>query len=202
MDAVAALRASVRAQLVVVGGGSAFEPLQARAGQINRSHGERVVVLTGPLSDPRSAYAAADLVVGMGSSVLRGMAFGKAAVVVGERGFSLPVAPDTLPVFDRSGFYGVGAGRPAPADDPLVEQIAGLLGDAGLRAELGRFGAELVHARFSLESVADRLDVIYADTAAHGPGRIRRGADAVGTAGRIVLHKASGRVAQLRTGGG
>lgn len=202
MDAVAELRGSVRAQLVVVGGGSAFESLQAHAEQINRSHDERVVVMTGPLSDPRSAYAAADLVVGMGSSVLRGMAFGKAAVVVGERGFSLPVTPDTLPVFDRTGFYGVGAGRPAPADDPLVEQLAGLLGDAGLRAELGRFGAELVHERFSLESVARRLDGIYADTAGRGPGRIRRGADAVGTAGRIVRHKASGRVALLRTGGG
>ena len=50
--------------------------------------GRQVVLLTGEIADPRSAYAAADVVVGQGGSALRGMAFGKPLIVVGEEGFS------------------------------------------------------------------------------------------------------------------
>ena len=49
--------------------------------------GRQVVLLTGEIADPRPAYAAADVVVGQGGSALRGMAFGKPLVVVGEGRF-------------------------------------------------------------------------------------------------------------------
>src|SRR5512144_2783022 len=119
-------------QLVVVGEGSAAAQVQARADEVNARTGRRVVVLTGGLVDPRPAYAAADVVVGMGSSALRALAFGKPLVVVGEHGFSQPFTPETAGVFTRQGFYGLGPGVPAP--DPLVGQLQALLDDAAERS--------------------------------------------------------------------
>src|SRR4029453_15366294 len=54
------------------------------------------VRLVGALADPRSAYAAADVVLGLGTSLLRGMAHGRPAVALGvdgpaERGGPPPV---------------------------------------------------------------------------------------------------------------
>ena len=78
----------------------------------NRGEDRRVVVLTGQLADPRPAYSAADVILGMGSSALRGMAFGKPLVVQGERGFWELLTPDSASVFLRDGWYGVACAHP------------------------------------------------------------------------------------------
>ena len=57
------------------------------------------------LLDPRPAYAAADIVIGMGSSASKGMAFGKPLVVQGEQGFWKLLEPATLPIFLAQGFW-------------------------------------------------------------------------------------------------
>ncbi|MGR6997470.1 hypothetical protein ACU686_04085 [Yinghuangia aomiensis] len=157
IDAVAALDPELPGiRLLVVGGGSAEEDIGRRADKTNADLGRRAVVRTGPLDDPRAAYACADVVCGMGSSVLRGMALGAAAVVVGERGFTEPVRPDTIPVFDRLGFYGVGEGVD-PAADPLPAMLLDLFQDADRRSELASWSAELVRGRMSLKRQTDRL---------------------------------------------
>ena len=102
--------------------------------------GGAVVVVAGPLDDPRPAYDAADVVLGMGSSVLKGMAFGKPVVVQGERGFWRGLDEQSLATFLDQGWYGSGgAGVPdlAAGLEPLVR-------DAGLRAHLGAFGRRVV----------------------------------------------------------
>ena len=202
IDAVGALAAQLPVRLVVVGGGSAFPSLLARAGAVNEALGHPAVVLTGPLADPRPAYQIADVVVGMGSSALRGMAFGKPVVVVGVDGFSLVVEPETTPLFERTGFYGVGAGRPDAAVDPLRRQLATLLGDPGRRAVLGRFGRGYVERELSLTAAARRLDRIYRQTAAAAGSAWQRLPDTASTAGRVLAHKAhdGGIVRRFRTG--
>jgi glycosyltransferase involved in cell wall biosynthesis len=200
IDSVAALAATADVQLLVVGGGSALPAIEARAKRVNEAAGRPVVLLTGPLADPRPAYELADVVVGMGSSVLRAMAFAKPAVVVGVDGFSLPVVPEALPTFDRTGFYSVGAGRPAAGADPLTGQLGMLLADADRRAELGQFGLQLVQERFSLDVAAKTLDRIYLETVERTTHAWRRTGDAVGTAVRIAHDKVrrGGVVRRLR----
>lgn len=193
IDAVARLAASRPIHLLVVGDGSAMGEIRERANRRNAAAGRRVIVVTGAMPDPRPAYAAADIVLGMGSSILRGMAIGKPAIVVGEQGFTMPVTPATMDVFVRTGFYGIGAGRPDPDDDPLPELIAALADDPNQRQTLGDFGSSLVQERYSLDAAAARLDEIYADVAASPPRLARRVADATATAVRIVRHKASDR---------
>jgi hypothetical protein len=86
--------------------------LERLANKVNGELRRPAVAVAGATLDPRPAYAAADIVVGMGGSALRGMAFGKPVVIVGERGFSAPFTPETADFFYYNGIYGLGTVRP------------------------------------------------------------------------------------------
>ena len=110
IDAVRTLGRDLSLKLLLVGDGMLRPELQQLADAANAELGRAAVALTGVLLDPRPAYAAADLVVGMGGSALRAMAFGKPVVVVGEHGFSVPFNPQTAESLYYKGFGGVGDG--------------------------------------------------------------------------------------------
>ena len=159
IDAVDKLASCCRLRLIMVGDGDAASQLRSRAAAVNNHHSREVVTLSGAALDPRPAYAAADVVVGMGSSALRALAHGKPVIVQGERGFNAPFDADHEPLFFRQGFYGVGDGR--PGGPRLAAHIAALLADPAGRAALGARGRKVVMSRYSLRAAADKLLRIY-----------------------------------------
>lgn len=159
IDATASLAGTVPLRLIIVGGGEARGELLDRAKAVNERIGEAVVVLVGPMLDPRGAYAAADVVMGMQGSLLRGMAFEKPAIVLGERGFSATVTPDSAHGFLEQGFYGLGDGSTGVSQ--LRQQLIELLGDPARRRELGRFSRQVVCANASVNAAAGQLDRVY-----------------------------------------
>jgi glycosyltransferase involved in cell wall biosynthesis len=154
IDACEALE-SLGATLIIVGDGDALPDVRRAADRVNDRVRRRAVVLTGRLYDPRPAYAAADIVVGMGGSALRGMAFEKPVVVLGANGFALPFEPATAEYFFWHGFYGQG-----PMYD-LTAALRRMLSDPALRASLGQFSRHTVKSRFSLDLAHYRLERIY-----------------------------------------
>lgn len=180
-------------RLAVVGDGRARAEVERRAEDANRGAGRELVILTGHLVDPRPAYAAADVILGMGSSVLRGMAFEKPAIVLGELGFSKVVAPETADWFLFHGFYGVGEGdRSATL---TADQLEELLKDEARRRDLGRFARRLVCDRFSIRAASARLDVLYRE-ATRCPRGLESVADGLGTTLRVGVEKMRGRGAR------
>lgn len=171
IDAAAALADRFPVRLLVVGGGEAQQQLEARASFVNTAARREVVTLTGPLDDPSEAYAAADVAVGMGSSIMRAMAFGKPAIVQGVGGFAEIFTPQTEPLFLRQGFFGRGDDRPAA--ERLATLLGELLADPVRRAELGAFGRQVVVDRLSLEGAADRLVSVYDRAVERRPRRRR-----------------------------
>ena len=163
-DAVGELAASgIDVQLAVVGDGQARPAVEEAAAAANACAGRRVVALAGELGDPRPAYAAADIVLGMGGSALRGMAFGKPLVVQGGRGFWELATPESAPTFMSHGWFGVGSdanGRAAGALR-LKKILMELLRDPVVRARLGTFGRALVVERFSLDRAAELQEEVY-----------------------------------------
>lgn len=153
MDAIAELARLRDVRLVIVGDGPGMTDAIAKASVINDGLGRRVVLLTGELEDPRPAYAAADVVLGMGGSALRGLSFGKPLVVQGERGFWELLTPETLDRFLWQGWYGVGSGTEAGREN-LISILGFLLDNEQERAKLGSFGRQLVQDRFSLTNAA------------------------------------------------
>lgn len=189
IEATALLAEEFPVRLVVVGDGKALPLLRERADTVNKRSGRDVVTFVGHLVDPRPAYAAADVVVGMGSSILRGMAFGKPAMVLGERGFSKVVTAETMSWFMLHGFYGVGDG--SGSVDRSATQLRGLLQNRELMNDLGRFARELVCKRFSLDASARSLVALYEEVSTDRVSSRTVLADAVATAGHVLAHKAN-----------
>lgn len=173
--------------LLVVGEGPRSADVAARAAAVNAAAGRRAVVVAGAMDDPRPAYEAADVVLGMGSSVLKGMAFGKPVVVQGERGFWRRLDEQSLPVFLEQGWYGSGGRGVADLSDALEP----LVRKPRLRGTLGTFGQRIVTQRFSLASTAERLEQVYRDAPAAG----RRSARSLArTAALVARDTARGRL--------
>ncbi len=182
IDAAHLVAGRHRLRLVLVGDGPARAALEARAAAVNAAHGREVVGFHGADLDPRGAYAAADIVLGMGSSALRAMAIGRPVIVQGERGFSEVAEPATLEHFLWQGFYGLG--EAGDGTERLAARIERLARDAGLRAELGRFGRTVACERFSLRrAVGLQLD-IYGQVVEGKAGG--RGAEALTAAWRAL----------------
>jgi hypothetical protein len=183
IEAVTAISPTTRARLVVVGEGSALERVRELADRGNALLGDRRIVITGGMVDPRPAYAAADIVLGMGGSALRAMAFSRPLIVLGEQGYSEIFRPETAPTFLRDGFYGIGDG--SPVADRLEQQLRWMLSAPHERRRLGQYGRQVVD-RFGLARAAARVDRLYREAVERQPTRRERWADAARTAAVLV----------------
>lgn len=162
INAVEALAPRAPVRLLIAGGGEGLEDVRRKANEVNRRAGRRLVLVAGEMLDPRDAYEAADIVIGMGSSALKGMSFSRPLVVQGTGGFWRLLDGDSADMFLRQGWFGHG-GRGAADLELALGQLAG---DSALRTELGRLGRALVQSHFSLDRAAGRLIDIYEETAA------------------------------------
>lgn len=151
-------------QLLIVGDGAARPAIEAAAQRVNRLTGTNTIVVAGELADPRAAYAAADVTIGMGGSALRSLAFAKPLVVQGEKGYFATLNPETVDDFRWQGWYGVGQDA-RNGRTRLAAQLGPLLTDATARRELGTFGRKVVEA-YSLDRAAERQIGVYRDAVA------------------------------------
>ncbi len=165
-------------KLIVTGDGDEREALEKRAAEINAELGRTAILFTGALLDPRCTYAVADIAIGMGGSCARGMAFGKATIVVGINGFAKLLRPETAESIRYNGNYGSGPG----GRQDLTDALRWLLEHPAEIAPLGKFAREFVVENFSLEGVTARF-AEFCDQAVEIPAFGRTAWDAVRTAG-------------------
>ncbi|MDR6755323.1 glycosyltransferase involved in cell wall biosynthesis [Mycoplana sp. BE70] len=191
MDAVRALGSDTRLRFAIVGDGTARNDLEEYARGVNAELGRDAILFSGALLDPRPGYAAADIVVGMGGSAMRGMAFSKPVIVVGEHGFSDLFAPETEEFFTFNGMYGLGDGN--PSNDHLIAALKRLLDSSQDRRSLGDFARQYVERHYSIDTIGQRLNELL-ETAATSPVRFRHAVhDAVRTASLAVAGRLTRR---------
>lgn len=199
IDAVDLLARERWIRLAVVGEGPARQALEHRASRVNERHGRPVVDVVGPMLDPVPAYQAADVVVGMGTSLLRGMAAGKPAILAGELGYVQLIEPSTIEPFLHQGFWGIGNGARAS------HALAGLLDDvlgrsAGERQMLGDFGRAFVVERFGLRTSTDKLLDMYERVLAWSPSKRSLVTETARVPFSVVVRKVRDRLPGRRQG--
>lgn len=194
--AVALIAPETGVRLAIVGDGPARSKLERMAAEVNARTGQPTVILTGELPDPRAAYSAADLVLGMGGSALRAMAFAKPVVVLGERGFARLLAPDSIDQFLWQGFYGLGSRDTGP--NALAAIIRGLLDDPARRADLGVFSRRIVDSRFSLKQSAERQEQLYREWLTSPSARWTAAREALTCAALVLDYKVRRRWSRMR----
>jgi len=155
------LAADYPVRMLVAGDGEGLEQVRARAARINAGHGRTVVQPLGFLMEPGPAYEAADVVLGMGSSALRGMAYAKPLIVQGEAGFWRLAEPGTVDGFRRHGWFGRGGN----GISDLERELRRLFDDPQLRTVLGGYGRSIVDPRYTKERASAELSRIYGDVA-------------------------------------
>ncbi|HEY9314839.1 glycosyltransferase family 4 protein [Williamsia sp.] len=154
-------------RLLVIGDGHGLTAVTTAAAEVNLRHDRDVIIVAGGMTDPRPGYEAADIVIGMGSSALKGMAFAKPLVVQGANDFWRLLDESSLPGFLVTGWFGHGG----KGDEDLHAGLSGLIADKELRATLGSFGREVVVSRFSLRRAVDVQLAIYEAAIVDRPDR-------------------------------
>jgi glycosyltransferase involved in cell wall biosynthesis len=185
------------AVLVVVGDGPARHEVVAAADAANRRAGRVAVRVIGQMADPRAAYTSADVVIGMGGSALRAMAFGKPLVVQGEQGFWDLLTPVTVDQFLWTGWFGVGEARTVGAQR-LRSILVPLLADEGLRRSLGAFSSDVVRKRFALDQAGVRQADIYREALTGPPQSSAHPVLDGAAAFRFAVHTVRRRAGKLR----
>lgn len=169
IEAVRRVGASAPVRLVIVGDGPARPHLESLAIDTNAFLQRSAVTLPGPMLDPRPAYSAADVVIGMGGSALRGMAHGKPVIVVGARGFASVVDHESVPHFEHVGMYGVG---PKANDcEPTRRAIVRLMDDEPYATHAADSGLEFVRRAYAIDVVGNRLEQLLDEARAQPAGR-------------------------------
>lgn len=154
------MAATLPVRLLIAGDGEGLDAVQRRAAAVNARHGWTVVQPVGFQLDSAPVYEAADIVLGMGSSAIKGLAHAKPLLVSGEAGFWKVLDESTAAEFLHAGWYGRGG---AGIRD-LARGLELLAGSPALRARLGAFGRELVATRYDLDRAAGHLAALYVDT--------------------------------------
>lgn len=172
--------------LLIVGDGSARKRISEIATDINQKLGQTKVTLTGAMLDPRPAYAAADIVLGMGGSALRAMAFGKPVIVMGNNGFFKLFSPETAEYFRYHGFFGTGHGG---GEVELATTITDLAARQEERNSLGRYSRQYVEQHHSLELISTRLSQLLLQTTNSSAHRVTTVIDALRTTALYLREK-------------
>jgi len=143
--------------LLIAGSGPDHEALTALAASLDLGECAR---LLGPRADPEQLLGAADIFVS--SSRWEGLPL----AVLEAMAARLPVVATRVGDIPR--VLTENTGLTVPPDDPgsLAAELGRLLGDAGLRQNLGQRARARIRREYSVEVWCDRLLAVYADVVA------------------------------------
>ena len=155
-------------QLLLAGGGDAFDEIKARADAVNAAAGERFVVMTGARTDINEIVAAGDVFVGVSRAALEAMAAGKPVIVSGNEGYIGLFEESKLKLARSNNFCCRGCEE--STEELLYVDIVRALKELSEeeRVDLGRYGRSVIQKYYSVERMARDAEAAYrAVLAAH-----------------------------------
>lgn len=147
-------------EIIIVGGGDAFDELSKLAAESNRVAGRRAVILAGARTDIADFIAVSDIFVGVSRAALEAMASEKPTVLAGAQGYMGIFEQSMLETAKLNNFTCRGE---APANgDILIEDISKLLGTPKSELEaIGSYNRSVVLEYYSVSKMTDDYLHVY-----------------------------------------
>jgi len=147
-------------EIIIVGGGTAFERLSADADEVNKKLGRRAVILTGPRTDIAEICSLADVFVGVSRAALEAMSLKKPIVLAGQQGYIGVLCEDVMPLAKLTNF--TCRGERMPDSEIVKNDIIAVYGmSAEEREQLGMLGRNEVLASYSVKRMAQDHVAVY-----------------------------------------
>lgn len=143
----------------ILGGGSEYERIRARAEEINLAHGTSVIYVRGWEKNMPARLREADVFVGVSRAAMEACACGCAVVLCGNEGFGGILCRENADRASCSNFCA--RGEPIPSAELLESALIALLEDADRRRELGEFCRTLMLSRFTSEQMCRQTYALY-----------------------------------------
>ena len=150
-------RAARPLRFAFVGGGPSLARLRKLAAEFE---GSTPIIATGERLDIPDVMNASAVVLGMASTCQQGMACGRPVVVLGARGYSEVVSPDTIE-FLASHHFNVHDASDQEQPETLCAQLQSLLDDRTRTRQLGDFGRECALEHYDSSIGARQLERVY-----------------------------------------
>lgn len=151
---------SVPAQFLIVGGGTSFFKLLDQANLINKRFQSEFIFVDGERLDIPEVMNASTIVMGMGSTCQQGMACGRPTIVIGTKGFSSIIQPDTFEYLSNYHFA-IHTHSDLVQPEILCQQIESILANEEKSKYLSVFGRKTVVDKYDSEVGAKQLEDIY-----------------------------------------
>lgn len=147
-------------KILIVGGGNDYQNVKALAEEANKKCGNETVILTGARTDINMLVAPADVFVGVSRAALEAMAAEKAVVIAGNEGYIGLFDESKLSEGIRTNFCCRGC--EATTGEQLREDIIKFYNMTDeQKAELGKFGRELIRREYSVERMTNDSVTVY-----------------------------------------
>lgn len=134
-----------------------YEQCRDLVAAINQRCGLEAVLLTGALRQIPDVMHEADIVAGMASTCIQSLLCGRPTIVLGNRGVSGIITPET---FDAFAYHHFNLHEPSEQRQPegLCDQVERLLHDERWRRELGEWGRTSAAGIFDVNVGARQLE--------------------------------------------
>ena len=151
-------------EIVIVGGGTAYDTLLARATEVNSKLGREVVRLIGPRTDIPEVLACADAFVGVSRAALEAMSVEKPVVLAGQEGYIGVLDEQVMPLAKLTNF--TCRGEKMPDAELIANDIRKLYSmSEDERSRLGELGRNEVLASYSVSRMVDDHVAVYKELA-------------------------------------
>ncbi len=147
-------------EILIVGGGSAFDQLTERAKKVNRLVGRELIRLTGARTDVAELISCCDCFVGVSRAALEAMSIEKPIILAGAQGYIGVLGENNFALAESSNFCCRGERFPC-ADDMIadIRKIYSMPQEE--RTALGRFGRKRVEEGYSVAKMTDDYMAAY-----------------------------------------
>ena len=147
-------------EIVIVGGGDAFEELNQKANEVNKDLGKKVITMVGARSDIYKFANMGDLFIGVSRSALEAMACEKPCIIAGNEGYIGIFNEEKLNVSINTNFCC--RDTLMANEDMLLNDIKILLDtDNEKRKQMGQYNRGIVQKYYSIEKMVNDTMLAY-----------------------------------------